>query len=245
MLVVGIGIGLVMQVLVLVVQNDVRPQDIGVATSTATFFRSVGGAFGVAIFGTIFATRLAHQLARLPHGVIARLGSGVHLNPAQARHLPPAVHARLPARVRPRPPRRLPLGHGDRRHPLRALVAPQRGAAPDDAAPLGRAQRRTGCRRRSNGRSARRTLRAREPSRVSHSSPEKRSHAACLETDRASPICAQLRPLARQWRTIAPTFDSSSSIVRYCRANGRSWAQIGEALSVSKQAAWERFSGEE
>jgi hypothetical protein len=35
------------------------------------------------------------------------------------------------------------------------------------------------------------------------------------------------------------------AIVRHCRANGRSWAQIGEALSVSKQAAWERFSGEE
>jgi hypothetical protein len=34
-------------------------------------------------------------------------------------------------------------------------------------------------------------------------------------------------------------------IVRYCRANGRSWAQIGEALSISKQAAWQRFSGEE
>jgi MFS family permease len=93
MLVVGIGIGLVMQVLVLVVQNDVRPQDIGVATSTATFFRSVGGAFGVAIFGTIFATRLADQLARFPHSVTARLGSGVHLNPAQAKRLPPAIHA--------------------------------------------------------------------------------------------------------------------------------------------------------
>jgi predicted MFS family arabinose efflux permease len=53
MLVVGVGIGLVMQVLVLVVQNDVRRADIGVATSTATFFRSVGGSFGVAIFGTI------------------------------------------------------------------------------------------------------------------------------------------------------------------------------------------------
>ena len=51
MLVVGVGIGLVMQVLVLVVQNDARPENIGVATSTATFFRSVGGSFGVAIFG--------------------------------------------------------------------------------------------------------------------------------------------------------------------------------------------------
>ncbi|HXH97347.1 MAG TPA: MDR family MFS transporter [Gaiellaceae bacterium] len=93
MLVVGVGIGLVMQVLVLVVQNDVRPEDIGVATSTATFFRSVGGSFGVAIFGAIFATRLSDQLSRLPHSVTARLGSGVHLNPAQAKRLPAAVHA--------------------------------------------------------------------------------------------------------------------------------------------------------
>jgi EmrB/QacA subfamily drug resistance transporter len=93
MLVVGVGIGLVMQVLVLVVQNDVRPQEIGVATSTATFFRSLGGSFGVAIFGTIFATRLADQLSRLPRGVTARLGSGVHINPEQAKHLPAAVHA--------------------------------------------------------------------------------------------------------------------------------------------------------
>jgi EmrB/QacA subfamily drug resistance transporter len=93
MLVVGIGIGLVMQVLVLVVQNDVRPQDIGVATSTATFFRSVGGSFGVAIFGAVFATRLNDQLALLPPSVTARLGSGVHLNPEQAKQLPAAVHA--------------------------------------------------------------------------------------------------------------------------------------------------------
>jgi hypothetical protein len=93
MLVVGVGIGLVMQVLVLVVQNDAKPQEIGVATSTATFFRSVGGSFGVAIFGTIFASRLAGQLSKLPHSVTAKLGSGVHLNPEQAKHLPPAVHA--------------------------------------------------------------------------------------------------------------------------------------------------------
>jgi EmrB/QacA subfamily drug resistance transporter len=95
MLVVGVGIGLVMQVLVLVVQNDARPENMGVATSTATFFRSVGGSFGVAIFGTIFASRLAHQLSALPHNVTARLGSGVHLNPEQARHLPPVVHTQF------------------------------------------------------------------------------------------------------------------------------------------------------
>src|SRR3954469_14159411 len=91
MLVVGVGIGLVMQVLVLVVQNDVAPRDIGVATSTATFFRSVGGSFGVAIFGTIFATRLADQLAKFPRAVTERLGSGVHLNPEQAKHLPAGI----------------------------------------------------------------------------------------------------------------------------------------------------------
>ena len=92
MAVVGVGIGLVMQVLVLVVQNDAKPQDIGVATSTATFFRSVGGAFGVAIFGTIFASRLSGQLSKLPHAITSKLGGGVHLNPEQAKHLPPGVH---------------------------------------------------------------------------------------------------------------------------------------------------------
>jgi hypothetical protein len=92
MAVVGVGIGLVLQVLVLVVQNDVRPQDIGVATSTATFFRSVGGAFGVAIFGAIFASRLTDALAKLPPRVTAGLGNGVHLNPEQVKSLPPEVH---------------------------------------------------------------------------------------------------------------------------------------------------------
>jgi EmrB/QacA subfamily drug resistance transporter len=93
MLVVGIGIGLVMQVLVLVVQNDARPEDMGVATSTATFFRSVGGSFGVAIFGAIFASRLANELSHLPARSAARLAGGVHLSPAQAKRLPPDVHA--------------------------------------------------------------------------------------------------------------------------------------------------------
>jgi EmrB/QacA subfamily drug resistance transporter len=92
MVVVGVGLGLVMQVLVLAVQNDARPQDIGVATASATFFRSMGGAFGVAIFGTIFATRLSNQLSGLPSAVTAHLGSGVHLDPSQIDKLPSAVH---------------------------------------------------------------------------------------------------------------------------------------------------------
>ncbi len=64
MLVLGVGLGLVMQVIVLVVQNDVEPRDIGVATSTATFFRSMGGSLGVALFGAIFASRLASRAQR-------------------------------------------------------------------------------------------------------------------------------------------------------------------------------------
>jgi EmrB/QacA subfamily drug resistance transporter len=92
MVVVGVGLGLVMQVLVLAVQNDARPEEIGVATASATFFRSMGGAFGVALFGTIFATRLSNQLSGLPHGVTAHLGSGVRLNPQQIDRLPRPVH---------------------------------------------------------------------------------------------------------------------------------------------------------
>jgi MFS family permease len=93
MLVVGVGLGLVMQVLVLIVQNDARPQDIGVVTSTATFFRSVGGSFGVALFGAIFASRLTNELTRLPADVIARLGDVGAIDPARARQLPPEVRA--------------------------------------------------------------------------------------------------------------------------------------------------------
>jgi EmrB/QacA subfamily drug resistance transporter len=93
MLVVGVGLGLVMQVLVLIVQNDARPQDMGVVTSTATFFRSVGGSFGVALFGAVFASRLAAELARLPADVVARLGDVGNIDPARAKQLPPEVHA--------------------------------------------------------------------------------------------------------------------------------------------------------
>ena len=92
MVVVGVGLGLVMQVLVLAVQNDARPEEVGVATASATFFRSMGGAFGVAIFGAIFASRLSSQLASLPRAVTARLGSGVQLNPTQIDQLPARVH---------------------------------------------------------------------------------------------------------------------------------------------------------
>jgi len=95
MAVLGVGLGFVMQVLILVVQNAVDYRNLGVATATATFFRSMGGSFGVAIFGTIFANRLAYWLPRLvPHSVLAHTSPSqlVHASPAQLKALSPAVH---------------------------------------------------------------------------------------------------------------------------------------------------------
>ena len=91
MLVLGVGIGLVMQVIVLVVQNDAPSRDVGVATSTATFFRSMGGSLGVAVFGAIFASRLASELTALPAAAAARLSGGVSIRPDEVHALPPAV----------------------------------------------------------------------------------------------------------------------------------------------------------
>ena len=90
----GLGLGLVMQVLVLIVQNAVPYEDLGVATSGATFFRSIGASFGVAIFGTIFASRLGSELtaafrgARLPPGVSA---DSLEADPRGIGALPPAL----------------------------------------------------------------------------------------------------------------------------------------------------------
>jgi len=70
MLVLGMGLGMVMQVLVLAVQNSVDFRHLGVATSGTTLFRSIGGSVGVSLFGAIFAGGLASQLARpLPPGI--------------------------------------------------------------------------------------------------------------------------------------------------------------------------------
>jgi EmrB/QacA subfamily drug resistance transporter len=92
MVVIGLGIGLVMQVIMIAVQNDADPRNLGSATSTATFFRSIGGSFGVAVLGSIFASRLANQLSRLPAGAARKgLSGGVQLNPEQVRRLPANV----------------------------------------------------------------------------------------------------------------------------------------------------------
>ena len=63
-LVLGLGMGMIMQVLILAVQNSVDYEHLGVATSGATLFRAIGGALGVALFGAIFAHGLAGRAAR-------------------------------------------------------------------------------------------------------------------------------------------------------------------------------------
>ena len=81
----GVGLGTVMPVMILAVQNAVDQRDLGTATSAATFSRSMGGSFGVALFGAILASRLAHQLP----GVDAE---ALQASPSQLRTLPPAAH---------------------------------------------------------------------------------------------------------------------------------------------------------
>lgn len=84
-----LGLGLIMPVLVLAVQNSVRPADLGTATSANNYFRQIGGSVGAAVFGTLFAGRLADALA-------VRLPSGADL-PDPESISPQLVHAMEPA----------------------------------------------------------------------------------------------------------------------------------------------------
>jgi DNA-binding MarR family transcriptional regulator len=92
MFVLGLGIGGVMQVLVIAVQNAVEYRDLGAATSGATFFRSIGGSFGTAVFGTVFANVLAGNLAsRLAGHALPPGTSATAISPDLVSRLPEAV----------------------------------------------------------------------------------------------------------------------------------------------------------
>jgi len=93
MAVIGLGVGLVMQVLVLAVQNAVEFRDLGTATSANSFFRSMGGAFGVAAYGSIFASRLDHHLANLLPAAAGPVDATViRSGPERLAALPGPVH---------------------------------------------------------------------------------------------------------------------------------------------------------
>jgi EmrB/QacA subfamily drug resistance transporter len=86
--VLGFGLGLIIQVLVIAVQNSASYDDLGAVTSGATFFRTIGGSFGVSIFGAVFANRLASSLASSLHGVRLPAGFNPSANPAALKGLP-------------------------------------------------------------------------------------------------------------------------------------------------------------
>jgi EmrB/QacA subfamily drug resistance transporter len=89
MVVLGLGLGMTMQVLVLAAQNAVPYELLGVATSGSTLFRQVGGSIGVAMFGAIFTNRLAvHLASALPPGVQPPKAA----SPDLVAGLPPEVH---------------------------------------------------------------------------------------------------------------------------------------------------------
>lgn len=78
-----------MQVLVLAVQNNAAPGEYGVATSSVTLFRSIGGSIGVAVFGAVFSHVLQSRLVdSLPPGAVLP----EKMNPLAAQQLPAMVH---------------------------------------------------------------------------------------------------------------------------------------------------------
>ena len=92
MFVLGIGIGLSMQVLTIIVQNTAQYSDLGVATSAVTFFRTLGSSFGTAVFGAIYSNGLS---SRLP----AALARSPGVNP-KAVTTPATLHSYPPAEIR-------------------------------------------------------------------------------------------------------------------------------------------------
>ncbi|WP_448059948.1 MDR family MFS transporter [Cellulomonas hominis] len=92
--VLGFGLGLVMQTVVLAVQNAVDPHELGTATSANNFFREIGAAVGTALFGTIFTSRLTANLTDVFPGTDAAASGGASsLTPAIVAGLPEPAHS--------------------------------------------------------------------------------------------------------------------------------------------------------
>lgn len=103
MFILGAGLGMVMQNLVLIVQNAVTPAEIGVASSGIAFFRSLGGTIGVSVLGALMATKVVDLMAGRTADLQAALGAlgekGQEIGVALASGNIPSVHA-LPDSVR-------------------------------------------------------------------------------------------------------------------------------------------------
>jgi len=99
MVVLGLGMGFLMQTTMLISQNSVEQKDLGVASSTSTFFRSIGGSFGVSLSGAIFNRVLTDDIAsRLGPAAAGRISSGgglAGLTPEKLQAMPSAVVSAL------------------------------------------------------------------------------------------------------------------------------------------------------
>jgi predicted MFS family arabinose efflux permease len=91
--VLGLGMGFLMQTTMLIAQNSVEQRDLGVASSASTFFRSIGGSFGVSLFGAVFNNHLTSSLTdKLGPALGDKLATGGgQFNPAAMEQLPPNV----------------------------------------------------------------------------------------------------------------------------------------------------------
>jgi predicted MFS family arabinose efflux permease len=94
MMLLGAGLGLVMQVLVIAVQNTAPDGDLGVATSSSMLFRLIGGSIGTAVLGAIFANRVMAGVAKAA-GAAGAPSASAHtsLSPAMLAHMPAATRA--------------------------------------------------------------------------------------------------------------------------------------------------------
>lgn len=96
MVVLGLGIGQVMPVLTLAVQNAVERKDLGTGTSSVVFFRTIGSALGAAMFGAILSNRLvAHISQTIPGGAGQQAAAGLKHSAASIKALPPAVQTKV------------------------------------------------------------------------------------------------------------------------------------------------------
>ncbi|HEY4427423.1 MAG TPA: MFS transporter [Solirubrobacteraceae bacterium] len=93
MFVVGLGLGMVMQVLVLAVQNAVDYSDLGIATSGATLFRLIGGSLGTATLGAVFSNRLRSELHKVLGQNAPAQATGSGVNPSRIAQLPPPLRS--------------------------------------------------------------------------------------------------------------------------------------------------------
>ncbi len=99
MVVLGIGMGLLMQTTMLVAQNSVEMRDLGAASGAATLFRTVGGSLGVSLLGVFYTNQLQGTLATQLGDAAGSQVAGGQITPAMLAELPAAVRNAFMAAV--------------------------------------------------------------------------------------------------------------------------------------------------